>query len=158
MIRATRTAGNHEESYPMTTISEPRLSELVAGATKDIQTLVRGEIQLAKEEVTGSVKNAGKGLGAALAAVALLLFAVLLFAFAAAYGVAEGLNWPTWSGFAVIGGVLVLIAALLAFFAFRKAKKVRAPEKTMAEATKTKKALAGRHGKAVQAGLVNPEP
>jgi cytochrome c biogenesis protein CcdA len=142
----------------MTTTSEPRLSELVAGATKDIQTLVRGEIQLAKAEVTGSVKNAGKGLGAALAAGALLTFAVLLFAFAAAFGIDEILNWPTWSGFAIIGGVLVLVAGLLAFFALRKVKKVRAPEQTMAEATKTKQALADRHGKGVAAGLVTPEP
>jgi Putative Actinobacterial Holin-X, holin superfamily III len=141
----------------MTTTSDPRLSELVAGATKDIQTLVRGEIQLAKSEVTGSVKNAGKGLGAALAAVALLLFAVLIFAFAASYGVAEGLNWPTWSGFAIIGGVLVLIAGLLAFFALRKVKKVRAPEQTIAEANKTKQAIADRHGKGVESGLVQPE-
>lgn len=141
----------------MTTTSEPRLSELVAGATRDIQTLVRGEIQLAKAEVAGSVKNAGKGIGAALAAAALLLFATLLFAFAASYGVAEGLNWPTWSGFAVIGGVLVLIAGLLAFLALRKVKKVRAPEQAMAEATKTKQALADRHGKGVAAGLVKPE-
>jgi Putative Actinobacterial Holin-X, holin superfamily III len=142
----------------MTTTSEPRLSELVAGATKDIQTLVRGEIQLAKGEITGSVKNAGKGLGAALAACSLLVFAVLLFAFAAAYGIAEGLNWPVWSGFAIIGGILVLLAAVLAYFALRKVKRVRAPEQALAEAAKTKQALADRHGKAVQAGLVTPQP
>lgn len=141
----------------MTTTTEPRLSELVAGATKDIQTLVRGEIQLAKAEVTGSVKNAGKGLGAAIAAVALLLFAVLIFSFAAAYGIAEGFDWPTWSGFAIVGLLLVLIAGLFGFLALRKAKKVRAPQQTIAEAGKTKKALADRAGKGVAAGLVNPQ-
>ena len=141
----------------MTTPSEPRLSELVAGATKDIQTLIRGEIQLAKTEVTGSVKNAGKGLGAAIAAGAVLTFAVLIFAFAASYGIAEGLDWPTWSGFAIVGGLLVLLAAMLGFIALRKVKKVRAPEQTMAEAAKTKQAIADRQGKGVAAGLVNPE-
>jgi protein-S-isoprenylcysteine O-methyltransferase Ste14 len=142
----------------MTTTSEPRLSQLVAGATKDIQILVRGEIQLAKEEITGSVKNAGVGLVAAATAAALLIFAVLLFAFAAAYGLTEWWNWPTWSGFAIVGGILVLLAAVLGLLALRKIKKVRAPEQAIAEAGKTMQALSDRHGKGVEAGLVNPEP
>jgi protein-S-isoprenylcysteine O-methyltransferase Ste14 len=141
----------------MTTTSEPRLSQLVASAIKDIQILIRGEIKLAKEEVTGSVRNAGAGLAAAGVAVALLIFALLLFAFALAYGLTEWWNWPTWSGFAIVGGLLVLFAALLAWVALRKIKKVRGPQQALAEAGKTKEVLADRHGKALEAGLVRPE-
>jgi hypothetical protein len=147
----------NEEPAAMTTPTQPRLSELVAGATKDIQTLVRGEIQLAKAEVTGSVKNAGAGVGLGIGAFAFLLFAVLIFAMSASFGIAEGLDWPVWSGFAIVGLVLVLLAVLLVFLARRKVKKVKAPERTLAEAQKTKDALADRQGKGVAAGLTDPE-
>ena len=107
----------------MTTPTQPRLSELVAGATKDIQTLVRGEIQLAKAEVTGSVKNAGVGVGLGIGALAVVLFAVLIFAMSASFGIAEGFDWPIWSGFAIVGLILVLLAVLLVFLARRKAEE-----------------------------------
>jgi hypothetical protein len=141
----------------MTTPTQPRLSELVAGATKDIQTLVRGEIQLAKAEVTGSVKNAGAGVGLGLGAFAVLLFAVLIFAMSASFGISEGFDWPVWSGFAIVGLILVLLAVLLVFLARRQVKKVRAPEQTLAEVQKTKDVLADRQGKGVTAGLIDPD-
>ncbi|HTY72233.1 MAG TPA: phage holin family protein [Acidimicrobiales bacterium] len=139
----------------MTTTSQPRLSELVASATKDVQTLIRGEIQLAKAEVTGAVKTAGTGIGLAVSALEVVLFAVLLFAFALAFGIDEALNWPLWSGFAIVGLLLVILAAVLGLLGLRKAKQVRGPEQTMLEANKTMEALADRSGKGYEAGLVD---
>ena len=141
----------------MTTPTEPRLSELIAGATKDVQTLIRGEIQLAKEEVTGAVKKAGVGAGFGIGALSLVLFAVLLFAFSLAFGIDEIFDWPLWSGFAIVGVLLILVAALLAFLGVRKAKQIRGPEQTILEVNKTKAALADRAGKGVEAGLTIPE-
>jgi len=141
----------------MTTPTQPRLSELVADATRDVQTLIRGEIQLAKEEVTGAVKNAGAGVGFGVGALAMVLFAVLLFAFSLAFGIDEIFDWPVWSGFAIVGGLLVLLAALLGFLGVRKAKKVRGPEQTILEVNKTKAALADRAGKGAEAGLTLPD-
>jgi len=141
----------------MTTPTQPRLSELVTGATRDVQTLIRGEIQLAKDEVTVAVKKAGVGAGFGVGALAIVLFAVLLFAFSLAFGIDEIFNWPLWSGFAIVGLLLVLLAALLGYLGVRKAKQIRGPEQTLLEVNKTKAALADRAGKGAEAGLVLPD-
>ena len=39
------------------------IGQLVADASRDVSTLVRSEIELAKAEVTGGLKVAGKGAG-----------------------------------------------------------------------------------------------
>ena len=48
---------------------QPSVGELVRQASEHVSTLVRGEIELAKTELTGSVKRAGIG-GGMLAAAA----------------------------------------------------------------------------------------
>jgi hypothetical protein len=141
----------------MTTPTEPRLSELIVDATRDVQTLIRGEIQLAKDEVAGAVKNVGAGVGFGVGALSVVLFALLLFAFSLAFGIDEIFDWPLWSGFAIVGVLLVLLAVLLGYIGLRKAKKIRGPEQTILEANKTKAALADRAGKGVEAGLILPE-
>jgi hypothetical protein len=45
------------------TMTEPSLGELVGQATKDLSTLVRKEIELAKTELSVEVSKAGKGAG-----------------------------------------------------------------------------------------------
>ena len=87
-----------------------KISALASDATKDLSSLVRDEVALAKAEVRHDVKSAATGGGLFGAAAVLAVFALIMFSFAAAYGLhAAGLGLA-WS-WLVVGGVYLLVAA-----------------------------------------------
>ena len=139
------------------TDKDPSVASLVGGITRDVQTLIRGEIELAKAELANSAKHVGLGAGLFVGALSLVLFAVLLLAMALSFGIALLFDWPTWSGFAIVGGLLVLIAVVLVLFGVRTLKKVNALDRTKLEVAKTKSAFSDREGLAIATGLVGPE-
>ena len=114
---------------PRTTSSEETLGALLATASRDLSTLVRSEIELAKAEVKVDVKNGVMG-GAMFGAAGFLgVLAIILLSIAAAYGlVAAGLH-PGWA-FLVVAVVYLLIAGLLAVVGKRTVSKVGPPERT----------------------------
>ena len=73
--------------------SEETLGALIATASRDLSTLVRGEIELAKAEIRVDVKNGVTGGAMFGAAGFLVVLGVILLSVAAAYGlVALGLH------------------------------------------------------------------
>lgn len=133
------------------------IGNLVKDATAHLSTLVRAEVELAKSEVVGEIK---KGLTGSIYFVVALVLLLLLLPFAltaAALGINKGLwDWAVpWGGFLVI---VLLMALLAGFFAWRGAKKVkaiRAPEKTIESVRDTAAVLRHRgengHGHEVAA-------
>jgi hypothetical protein len=106
------------------------LGELFSDATRDMSTLVRSEIELAKSEIKINVMHAAKGSGAFIAAGALAFFAFPFLSVAIAYGIHAlglGLGWS----FLIVGGGYLLLAGLLAFFGIMFFKKVRPPQRTI---------------------------
>ena len=75
---------------------------------------MRGEIALAKAEMRQEVKRVGAGAAALAAAAVAALIAVVFLLSAAAWGLTAALGWPVWSGFAIVGGVVLLVALALA--------------------------------------------
>jgi amino acid transporter len=120
---------------------DPTIGRLVADASRDISTLLRDEIALAKSELKVSIKAGGIGAGLFAAAAFLLLLAVIMFSVALAYfiNLIFGLHLA-WC-FLIVFAVYVLIAALLAFIGIRKVKQVRPPERAIAQAQETKNVL-----------------
>ena len=109
---------------------QPSVGELVRRASEHVSTLVRGEIELAKTELSGSVKRAGVGGGLLAAAAVVLLFSVpFLFVVLAEVLVEVGL--PRWLAYLIVWVLFLLIAAVLALLGRRSLKKVRKPERTM---------------------------
>jgi len=108
-------------------------ASLLEGLLRDIKTLVRQEIRLAKDEIQAEVrklKMAGLSviIGAALAAVGGLLFIFMLVHLLQAV---SGL--PLWACYGIVGGLLVGSAALLLVKAKASMSDVHiAPQKTMA--------------------------
>ncbi len=126
----------------MATQDEPSLSELVTGAVHDVKTLITGQVELVKAEVSASAKRGVTGAVLIGLAVFLALFALLMLAFSAAYGlVAAGLD--PWAAFLIVGGVMLLVTAIVVFLAIREFKKVRGPVLAQEELAKTKAALSG---------------
>ena len=129
---------------PRTAVDEPTIGQLVASATRDVSTIVRAEIDLAKAEITDGVKHGGKGAGMFAGAAFFGLFGLGFLLTAGAWGlVAAGL--PIWLGFLIVAVVLFVVAAILALVgkkALAQAKPV--PEKAIASAQETIATLKGR--------------
>ena len=83
------------------------------------------EIDLAKTEVIEKVKMHAKA--AVLVAIALPFVLLALFAFLFAAIAALALVVPWWAAGLIVGGVLVLIAAVLALLGMRSMRKAGAP-------------------------------
>jgi uncharacterized membrane protein YqjE len=122
--------------------TDPTIGRLVSDATRDVSSLIRNEIQLAKSELQLSVKAGGIGIAMFAAAAFFALMALIMLSVAIAYFIhwnGKGLDLH-WS-FLIVFGFYLLVAALLAFIGVRKVKKVRGPEKAIAQANEAKQIL-----------------
>ncbi len=107
------------------------LGELVSSATRDLSTLVRKEIELAKLEIKHDVVAAGKGAGMLGGAGFVSLLSVIFLGVAGAYGIA-GLGLPLGIGFLLVAVGYLLIAGVLALLGKRNLGKISKPEQTLA--------------------------
>ena len=110
--------------------SDKSLGELVATATRDLSTLIRSEVQLAKVEIKQEVTNAGKGAGLLGGAGFLGLFALIFLSISAAYGI-SWLGVPLGCAFFLVGALYAIGAAVLALTGKKNLQKVGPPEKTI---------------------------
>jgi hypothetical protein len=110
---------------------EQSLGELVATATRDLSLLVHKEMELAKTELAAELKRAGIGAGLLGGAGFVGYFALLLLSVAAALGIADGFDLPTWAGFLIVGGLYGAGAALFAALGLGKVTKVGPPQRTI---------------------------
>jgi uncharacterized membrane protein YqjE len=122
--------------------TDPTIGRLVSDASRDVSSLIRNEIRLAKTELQVSVKAGGIGIAMFAAAGFFALMALIMLSVAIAYfinwnGHGLSLHWA----FLIVFGFYLLVAALLAFIGIRKVKKVRAPEKAIAQANEAKQIL-----------------
>ncbi|MEN3314074.1 MAG: hypothetical protein V7605_308 [Acidimicrobiaceae bacterium] len=109
---------------------EPSLGELISDVTGQLQQLVRKEMELARVETKEQIAQAGKGLGAFGAAGAVGFVALILLAFAAAWGLAEIM--PAGVAFLVVGVVFLAVAGVLAVQGKSKLSTVRpVPQQTV---------------------------
>ena len=122
--------------------TDPTIGRLVSDATRDISTLINKEIQLAKSELQISLKNGGTGVGLFAGAAFFVLMGLVMFSMGLAYlihwnGDGLALQWA----FLVVFVLYLLVAALLGFIGLRKVKKVKGPEKAIAQAQEAKQIL-----------------
>jgi uncharacterized membrane protein len=119
---------------------DPTIGRLVADATRDVSSLVRSEIALAKSELKVSVKAGGVGVALFAVAGFLAVLAIIMLSVAIAYFIhLTGLDL-SWC-FLIVFAVYLLIAGLLAFIGVRKVKQVRAPERAIHQAQETRTVL-----------------
>jgi uncharacterized membrane protein YqjE len=122
--------------------TDPTIGRLVSDASRDISSLISNEIKLAKSELQVSIKAGGLGIGLFAAAGFFALMSLIMLSVAIAYfinwnGHGLSLHWA----FLIVFGFYLLLAALLGFVGVRKVKKVRAPEKAIAQAQEAKQVL-----------------
>lgn len=117
-------------------VEEPTIGKLVVDASRDVSSLIRQEIRLAKSELKVSVQAGGIGLGLFAAAAFLVLLAIIMISCAFAWFLNMAGLHPAWC-FLIVFGAYMLLAALLAFIGYKKVRKVRAPERAIAQAQDT---------------------
>ena len=134
---------------------ERTLGQLVAAASADFSSIVRGEIALAKAEVGKQVKKAGLG-GALLAAAGVVGFYSVYFIFTTIAEGIQALGLPRWLSFLIVTVLMLLVAAVLALLGIRRMKTVEpTPAKTIAS---TKATVAGLKAAVANPGTVTPAP
>ncbi len=137
------TQGSSKASIPL--VAEPMVDRsgsmgtLVKDASTHMSTLIRSEIELAKLEITQSVKTGATG--GIMFAIAGVIGAFSLFFFWFMVGEILAIWLPRWAAFTIVFVLMVLIAAAFAFLGWRKVKKVKKPEKTIASLEQTAAAL-----------------
>lgn len=88
------------------------LAELVSAMAEDVSTLMRQEVELAKEELRVEARKAGRaGVGFAGAGASGLYAGIALVM---AIGFALGEIMPLWVGFLILAAVLGFVATVLA--------------------------------------------
>ncbi len=130
-------ANSRPGQTPGSTPAARGVGDIVKDIQGEIRTIVKGEVDLAKAELVPSAKNAGMGAGAFTGALYFMLNALLLLYVAGALAIWQWLNIPIALGFVIMAGVLFVIAGILGLFGLGRVKKVKGPERTVAEGRQT---------------------
>ena len=110
------------------------LGELVALAAKDMSSLVRAEISLAKSEFKMDAKRIGFAAGIAVVVLFVACLIVVLLCFALAYGLVAAFDIPVYAGFLCAVGaclVIVLIIVVSALLIIRRVTGMKMTRKTV---------------------------
>ena len=123
--------------------ADKQLGEIVAEVSEKASLLVRQEIELAKAEVSQKVTKLTRGIVAGVAAGVFVIFGITMFFHGLAWFFNDLFDWENdsiWAGFALVTGILFLLAILAALLALRLFKKGSPPTPEMAieEAKKTR--------------------
>ena len=109
------------------------VADIIRNITDDVKLLVQDQIELLKTELTPAAKLGGTGAGLFGVAGYFALSATIILYFAAAFGlVAAGL--APWLAFLIVGGALLLIAGICAGIGLILVRKIRGPDRTIAQA------------------------
>ena len=110
------------------------LGELVALAAKDMSSLVRAEISLAKSEFKMDAKRIGFAAGIAVVVLFVACLIVVLLCFALAYGLVAAFDIPVYAGFLCTVGACLLIsvvAVAIAYLIIRRVTGMKLTRKTV---------------------------
>lgn len=120
--------------------AEPSVGALFSAASENMSTLIRGEIELAKTELSSTVRRGGIGAAMFGGAAVLGIFSITFLFVAVAEGI-TALGLPRWLSYLIVWAFFILVAALLVLIGLRMIKKVKAPERTIASLKEAKELL-----------------
>jgi hypothetical protein len=116
----------------MTAKETDSMAGLVRSVLADTRELIRAELDLMRAEVREEVlsaRAAGLAFGGAVFAG---LLGLALFSVALGSAVAYWLDWPAWTGYAIVSVLLFAGACLAAIYGRKRLSNVRALPKTRA--------------------------
>jgi hypothetical protein len=108
----------------MTDSEKTSVPKMILQAVEDFATIVKGEIEIAKNSLTNSVKKLGLGIGFIITAFLLINVSLLFLLIALAYGFIQ-IGLPGWVSFLLVSGIMIFMAIIFVLFAFRSFRKIR---------------------------------
>ena len=135
------------------------LGELVALAAKDMSSLIRYEISLAKSEFKLDIRRIGIAAGIGVVGLFALCLIVVLLCFAYAYGLVAAFGISLWLAFICVAATCLLLIAVgiaVAIWLIRRVTGMKMTRKTvMDDIGMLRKAAASPNGSG--AAVKNPE-
>jgi hypothetical protein len=135
------------------------LGDLVAAAAKDMSSLIRYEIKLAKREFRLDAKRIGVAAAIGVVALFVLCLIVVLLCFAYAYGLVAAFGISLWLAFICVAATCLLLIAVgiaVAVWLIRRVTGMKMTRKTvMDDIGMLRKAAASPNGSG--AAVKNPE-
>jgi uncharacterized membrane protein YqjE len=123
--------------------ADKSLGEIVSEVSEKASLLVREEIELAKAEVRTKVSRLTKGAAIGAAAGVFLIFGVTMLFHALSWLITDVLDSSAWVGYAIVTGILFLLALIAGLIALRLFKRGSPPTPQLAieEARRTRAEL-----------------
>jgi uncharacterized membrane protein YqjE len=121
--------------------ADKNLGEIVSEVSEKASLLVRQEIELAKAEIGQKLGKLTRGAAVGAAAGVFLIFGVTMFFHTLAWFLFDIFDFNAiWYGFAIVTGLLFLLAILAGLLAYRLVKKGASltPELAIEEAKRTR--------------------
>ena len=121
---------------------EQSIGALAKDVTTHLSSLVRSEVELAKAEVSAEVKKGVQGSIFFVIAAVIALFSLFYLFFT----LAELLDiWlPRSAAFAIVFGLMIVVAGIFGFLGYLRVRKLRKPERTIESLKDSAKALSSR--------------
>lgn len=132
-----------------TRAGEGSIGDLVSNATAQMSSLFRSEVELAKTELAGEAKKGAMGGGLFGVAGVIGLYSSFFFFFFLAELLSVWLE--RWASFLIVFLIMVVLAAVLALFGWKKIKKMGAPKKTIDSVNELKNLVPGQAEKKLEA-------
>lgn len=121
------------------------VGDLIGTVTRDLSTLMRQELALAKAELTQEAAKSGKAAGA-LGGAGFAAFFVVLFLSIALWSALSNVMDPGWAGL-IVALLWAVVAAVLYVIGRSTLRRVRpTPERTVETLSTVPDALRGRRG------------
>lgn len=115
------------------------LGTMISGVTQDISTLLRGEIELVKAEISQQARTAAQGSGLLVGAAVVAGTAALFLLLTLAWLLDEWL--PTWAAFGIVTLLLIITAVILGLVGRKQLERIKGLEASPASIEKTKAVL-----------------
>ncbi|MHA6783041.1 phage holin family protein [Pseudonocardia saturnea] len=132
-------------SHPVREPGDASVGELIGSVTRDLSTLMRQELALAKAELTQEAAKTGKAAGA-LGGAGFAAFFVVLFLSIALWSGLSNVMDPGWAGL-VVALLWAVIAAVLFVIGRSTLRRVHPkPERTVETLSTVPDALRGHRG------------
>jgi uncharacterized membrane protein YqjE len=127
---------------PVRSLEEQSIGSLVREATEQVSTLVRAEVELARAEMTAEVKKGLQGSIFFVVALTILLFSLFFAFFALGELLALWLNRA--ASFAIVFGIMLVVAGLFGLLGFLRVRRIRKPERTISSLKESVEVLSHR--------------
>lgn len=110
---------------------DPSVVDLLKNAIRDAQDLVRKEVALVKAELRDEARKLGSAVAMLAGAAVMGVLALVFLMTTLALGLATAFEWPAWIGYAIVTGLLLLVAVVLGLMGRSRIAAARPLPRTM---------------------------